>query len=157
MSCFPASENDLDQFRAGSGLNLYFCAIVRTLPVHTRLLTGLVLLAFIAQSFSRTWVVADYWLHTGYYAAHCENKARPELHCNGKCQMMKNMRAEERKDAENQERLSEKFDNLPLSSKHFIADLVAPTILLGLTSTPPYSSAGPLNGHGPAMLRPPAA
>lgn len=138
-------------------MNVYFCPALHPKPLHIRICAGLVLLAFFLQSFSRTWVVADYWLNTGYYAAHCENKARPEMHCNGKCQMMKNIKAEERKDAENQERLSEKFENGPLSSKHFLAEIHAPVQLMTSAKHAPFMVAAPCSGHTSGLLRPPAA
>ena len=37
------------------------------------------------------------------YAKNCINKARPKLHCNGKCQMMKKMRKRKKK-KQNQDR-----------------------------------------------------
>jgi hypothetical protein len=148
-------SHDLDQVGWKSSTNYYFCLALHHRPLHIHLFTGLVLLAFIAQSFSRTWVVADYWLKTGYYAARCVNKSRPELHCNGKCQMMKNLRAEEKKDAESQERLSQKFDPAPLSSKHFFSDLTISTIRLGLPALPTYIAGKPSHGHVPGLLRPP--
>ena len=150
-------SHDPDQLCRNFGTNHYFCSALHRRPQYIHLFTGLVLLAFIAQSFSRTWVVADYWLNTGYYAARCVNKARPDVHCNGKCQMMKNMRAEERKDAESQERLSQKFDSAPLSSKHFFSDLILSTTRLGLSSQPTCVSGRPSNGHVPGLLRPPVA
>jgi hypothetical protein len=109
------------------------------------------------QSYSRTWIVLDYWLNTGYYAAHCVNKSRPELRCNGKCIMMKKILAEEQKDAENQQRLSEKFDTGPLSSQHFFADLGALTFRVANNPHTMHVIARPSNGHVPGLLRPPAA
>lgn len=49
----------------------------------------------------------DYFTNTGAYAKNCENKARPAMHCNGKCQMMKKLKQEDKKDAENSERKAE--------------------------------------------------
>lgn len=65
------------------------------------------LLAFAMQTFSRAIVVFDYTLNTKAYARNCENKARPKLHCNGKCQMMKKLKGEERKDQQNPDRKAE--------------------------------------------------
>jgi hypothetical protein len=148
---------DFPQFRGIFKPRGYFCVALQHHAIHTRLFTCFILMAFLVQSFSRTWVVADYWLNTGYYAARCENKARPEMHCNGKCQMMKKIRAEERKDAENQERLSEKFDAAPLSSKHFFTEwqLLSwhVTLLPGFVK----SLTLHLTGHTHGILRPPIA
>ncbi|MES1218257.1 MAG: hypothetical protein ABUT20_22315 [Bacteroidota bacterium] len=87
-----------------------------------RQLTAFVLLAaFLAQTFSRTFVIADYYTNTAKYAKNCINKARPQMHCNGKCQMMKKLQEQEKKDQENQERKSENKNEILLSSKSFFA------------------------------------
>jgi hypothetical protein len=87
-----------------------------------RQLTAIIFLAaFLAQTFSRTFVIADYYTNTSKYAKNCENKARPKLHCNGKCQMMKKLQQEEKKDQENPERKSENKNEIILSTKSFFA------------------------------------
>lgn len=40
----------------------------------------------------------DYYTNTASFAKNCINKARPMLHCNGKCQMMKKLQQEEKKE-----------------------------------------------------------
>ncbi len=65
------------------------------------------LLAFALQTFSRAIIVFDYTVNSKSYARNCENKTRPQLHCNGKCQMMKKLKQEERKDQQNPERKAE--------------------------------------------------
>jgi hypothetical protein len=79
--------------------------------------------AFSAQSFSRAFVVFDYFANTKTYAKNCENKARPKMHCNGKCQMMKKLKQEEKKEAQNPERKAENKDDLVLSSRSFYPSL----------------------------------
>lgn len=63
----------------------------------------------------------DYVLNTGAYAKNCENKARPKMHCNGKCQMMKKLKQEEKKDQQNPDRKLENKSEVTLSSKSFFA------------------------------------
>lgn len=75
-------------------------------------------------------IIADYYTNTEKYAANCENKARPKMHCNGKCQMMKKLKQEEKKDQENPERKSENKNEVLLSSKSFFASLVLPVLQL---------------------------
>ena len=58
-------------------------------------MASILLLAFMASSFCRAVIVMDYYANTGVYAKNCENKARPKMRCNGKCQMMKRLAAEE--------------------------------------------------------------
>ena len=43
------------------------------------------------------------------------------MHCNGKCQMMKKLQQEEKKDQENQERKSDNKNEIILSTKSFFA------------------------------------
>jgi len=69
--------------------------------------TILLLLAFLTQTFSKSFIVAGYYANTAAYAKNCENKARPKLHCNGRCQMMKKLKQEENKDKQNPERKSD--------------------------------------------------
>jgi hypothetical protein len=81
-----------------------------------------ILTAFLAQTFSKTFVVMDYYANTAAFAKNCENKARPAMHCNGQCQMMKKLKAQEKKDAENAERKgSPKME--VISSKAFFASI----------------------------------
>ena len=64
----------------------------------------LLLAALLLQSFNRMLVIGDYYINTGSYAVNCENKAKVEIHCNGKCQMTKKLKQEEEKDKNNPQR-----------------------------------------------------
>ena len=92
------------------------------------------LVAFALQTFSSAFVVLDYAANTKAYASKCENKARPGMHCNGKCQMMKKLAKEEKKDEQNPERKGEN-KNETLSTKSFFTTS-AP--LLRLIEMPEY-------------------
>ena len=52
----------------------------------------LLLTALFAQSFSRSILLADYLVNIELYKKKCINKAKPMLHCNGKCQMLKKLK-----------------------------------------------------------------
>jgi hypothetical protein len=69
--------------------------------------------------------MADYLLNTNVYAKNCENKARPKMHCNGKCQMMKKIREEESKNQQNSERKAENLKQV-LSSQSSFATVSKP-------------------------------
>jgi len=75
--------------------------------------------ALIAQSFSRSLVLADYMVNLDTYKKNCENKSKPMLHCNGKCQMLKKMKKQEGDTGSNA--TAPKFNEveLVLSSKSF--------------------------------------
>ena len=72
-----------------------------------QLTAALLLLAFTTSSFCKTAIVVGYYTNTAAFAKNCINKARPKMHCNGKCQMMKKLAQEEKKDQGNTERKPE--------------------------------------------------
>lgn len=64
----------------------------------------ILLVAFAMQVFNRNVIIADYYTNTITYAKNCVNKANPKMRCNGKCQMIKKLQHEEKKDQQNPER-----------------------------------------------------
>ena len=71
-----------------------------------RQITALFLIvSFVAQTFCGGLVMINYYTNTAAFAKNCINKAKPKMHCNGKCQMMKKMQEEEKKEQENTERI----------------------------------------------------
>ena len=85
--------------------------------------TGIILLlAFVAQTFSKTFIVAGYYANKAAYAKNCENKARPKMNCNGKCQVMKKLQQEEKQDKQNPDRKTDHKEEI-LSSKSFFTTL----------------------------------
>jgi hypothetical protein len=72
--------------------------------LYGQLIVILFLASFLAQTYSRFFIIADYYANTAKYAALCENKAILNMHCNGKCQMMKKLKQDEKDQQENQER-----------------------------------------------------
>lgn len=64
----------------------------------------ILLIAFAIQSFQMGGIVVGYYLNTDVYAKKCENKAKPILNCNGKCQMAKKILEEQKKDEQAPER-----------------------------------------------------
>jgi len=63
------------------------------LPIFTamfkKITATILLLAFVSQTFAGPFIMLDYFVNTAAYAKNCINKARPKMHCNGKCQAMK--------------------------------------------------------------------
>lgn len=66
------------------------------------------MLAFVAQTFNNGFVMLNYYMNTAAFAKDCVNKAKPKMHCNGKCQMMKKLQQEEKNDQQMPERKLEK-------------------------------------------------
>lgn len=83
------------------------------------LLVCTLLVAFAMQTFQKGFIVLDYYTNSTAYAKDCENKSRPLLHCNGKCQMMKKLRQEEKKDQQNPERKSENKNETLWAASYF--------------------------------------
>lgn len=80
------------------------------------------LLTFMGQTFSNALIVADYYINTASFKVNCENKDKPQLHCNGQCQMTKQLEKENKKDQANPDRKSENKAEV-LSSKSFYAEI----------------------------------
>ncbi|MGB4843427.1 MAG: hypothetical protein WBP16_03115 [Ferruginibacter sp.] len=90
---------------------------------------SILLIAFIAQTFTGPFIWLDYMANTAAYAQNCINKAKPKMHCNGQCQAMKKIQEEEKKDQQNSERKSESKTQV-LSSKSFYAIIPAGIAIL---------------------------
>ena len=64
-----------------------------------RCVSAIILLcAFAVQSFNGVFIVLSYYANTAAYSKDCVNKFMPQLHCQGKCVMMKKMIEAEKKD-----------------------------------------------------------
>ena len=78
--------------------------------VFAYLLAGLVLL----QTFSRELLVADFYANRAEITArYCVNKARPMLHCDGKCYFAKQLKKQEERQNKSIGPLKERLDMLP--------------------------------------------
>lgn len=65
-------------------------------------LVPLLIFLMLAQSFGKCFVVIEYNLNKDFIAKNlCVNKAKPKMHCNGKCQMMKKLAEEENQNSTN--------------------------------------------------------
>ncbi len=65
----------------------------------TRLISILFLSSILIQSFSRIFILVEYELNKEYITnIFCENKSEPQLQCNGKCHLMKQLKAEDEKE-----------------------------------------------------------
>ncbi len=74
------------------------------------LLAALVLL----QTFSRELLVVDFTLNQAAITARfCVNKARPALHCDGKCYFAKKLRQQEERESKSAGPLKERLEMLP--------------------------------------------
>ena len=83
-----------------------------------------------AQHFSRVVVLADYMTNMERYKKDCVNKAKPMLHCNGKCQVKLKLEAQDRE--KRQRSSSQKLIELDyaLSSKSFFPEILYSSMLM---------------------------
>lgn len=58
----------------------------------------LLITAMLTQSLSRGIIVLSYFTNKEAYERYCVNKARPQLHCDGKCQVAQKIKQEEERD-----------------------------------------------------------
>lgn len=90
-----------------------------------RLSVFTLLLILSVQCFHKGFVVLDFYWNQSYIAkVLCENKDKPKLKCGGKCQLMKQLKKEEKKE---QQLPNLKWDGKEqvLSSKSFFATIVS--------------------------------
>ena len=77
--------------------------------MYRQLLAAILMLAFTVQTFNQGLIVFGFYANQDAIANKlCVNKAKPKMLCHGKCQLMKKLQEEEKKDKENSER---KIDN----------------------------------------------
>ena len=85
-----------------------------------KLAAWVILVGLILQNFSGATILASYYINSAAYAKNCENRDKPIMHCNGKCQMMKQMKQAEKKDASDPVRKLE-LRFIAFSSKSYFA------------------------------------
>jgi len=102
---------------------------------------SILLIAFVAQTFTGPFIMLDYFVNTAAYAENCVNKAKPKLQCNGQCQAMKKIQEEEKKDQQNSERKAEGKTSV-LSSKSFYATVPPGTVEINSNKKLSSSSDG---------------
>lgn len=81
-------------------------------------LTAYVMLTLVLlQTFSREVLVVDYALNrTSITARFCVNKARPQLHCDGKCYFAKQLKKQQDREDKLPNPLKERLEMLPAAA-----------------------------------------
>lgn len=117
------------------------------------ILTFLVML----QSFSQWLIMAEYALNKNFIAKNlCINKARPQLRCHGKCQMMKKLAEEEKENGTDHSGLVSKL-KLP---EVFFSDLHSVLLSPGATPVAEYNGYNRIHLYSApqsSVFRPPSA
>jgi hypothetical protein len=105
------------------------------------------------QTFSRFVVEADYFLNKSYIAkVLCINKERPQIHCNGKCYLAKQLKAEQKKD---QQTPISKKSNIDLQWFDVPTTPQFTNITEDKITTHLPASAADLSSFHPAIFHPP--
>ncbi|MBO9633375.1 MAG: hypothetical protein J7578_09670 [Chitinophagaceae bacterium] len=96
----------------------------------------LLLFAITVQTFHKAIIVIDFYRNQEYIARNlCENRFRPQLHCDGHCLLAKKLQAAEKKEQRNPESKLENKQEV-VSSRSFYPVLISNTIE---TITPQYA------------------
>lgn len=90
----------------------------------------LLLAAFTIQSFSKVFLVLNYYANNAAYAKQCVNKFVPKMNCNGQCLLMKKIQAEQNKEQKNPELKLENKNEVFFATKYssFISQLIPTSI-----------------------------
>ena len=133
----------------------YFCRcptwfVFRVKACFAYLLTALVLL----QTFSRELLVVDFTLNQATITARfCVNKARPQLHCDGKCYFAKKLKQQEERENKAPSPLKERLEMLPAAFSGIQLPAAQPVVRVAVRYAPWVSGcyAAPLG----AVFHPP--
>jgi hypothetical protein len=103
----------------------------------------LLFFALLANTFSRSFVLADYLVNIKSYREKCINKTKPMMHCNGKCQVAKKIKSQEGdRSREGSEMPKFNQPEIVLSSKSFFPtiDIISDNIIPFYTFIISFSS-----------------
>jgi hypothetical protein len=101
-------------------ISFYLCVRIM---VFRRLIASLLLLTILVQTCDKLLIIADFYANQDYISRFlCENRARPEMHCCGKCVLRKKLAQQQKGNADNQERRAETGVQV-VSSRTFFPEL----------------------------------
>ena len=104
----------------------------------------LLLLAFMASTFSKAVIVADFYANQDYIAKNlCENRGNPMLHCCGRCKLKKRLAREDNQDQNNPERRAENKEVLFVEGAE--VSLKAPFVLAVIVPYGAFVGRGPVD------------
>lgn len=98
----------------------------------------ILLLAVLAQTFRSAEVIFSYHLNKSYITENfCVNKANPEMHCNGKCHLKKELKESEQNEEKNPVSVKQ-FHELLLAYDNPGTDFLKPVALVTSLSVPSF-------------------
>ena len=86
-----------------------------------KIIASILLFAFLGQTFNQEWYYLGYLLQKKAYMEQCVNKARPQMHCNGKCLLMKQIGEQEKKEQAPALKFASRVEVLPAKSSFLLS------------------------------------
>lgn len=118
---------------------------------------SILILLLMTQAFSHWFVVMAFNINKEYIAKNlCENRYRPQLHCNGNCVLMKKMKQAEKQEQDAPSAVKIDVLSIFLSSRSFFDPELVPVFI---PKTPYFTtthSAKPID-RAIAIFHPPSA
>jgi hypothetical protein len=107
--------------------------------------------------FSRYVVTAAFYINQSYIAQNlCENRDKPQLQCNGHCQLSKKLKDEQRKEQENPERKAENKSEIFYPAHESANNMAAAFRVVDRNYILPISIGMPVD-QAQSVFHPPAA
>jgi len=109
--------------------------------------------AMLLQVMSKTIIASEFALNEKFISeTFCENKAKPMMHCNGKCYLKKEMNADEKRQAPVNSLLKEKFEI------QFFKEIIPADFSVFVTSQPVQSTlfSETITGFDCGIFHPPS-
>lgn len=116
---------------------------------------SIIIISLFAHSIGNIFFVADYYINPAKYEKNCINKSKPELKCNGKCQLMKKIQAEEKKEKQNAEKELANSIHITLYNKNYFVSVEEKEIL-HKTLQPEYNNTFKPNSFISSVFHPPS-
>lgn len=121
-----------------------------------RCIAFLLLLAFGAMSFSQAVVEVNFYANQATIAKTlCENRDKPMMHCNGRCQLCKRLAKQDNQDKDNPERKAENRNEVLFCPE--TRSLLGPTSIYFISSLYSAMTSGKPIDRASAIFHPPAA
>ena len=121
----------------------------------TRILSILLLSIFLFQNFTKVFILANYQLNKEYIAANlCENKNKPQLNCEGHCQLKKQLEKDEKQQQSPVNPIKEK-NEVQLCADKKSSFSFFPSLIL--TETAPFENSYISGKHLLSVFHPPTA
>lgn len=109
------------------------------------------------QTFSQWFVLGAFKINQAYIAKNtCENRFRPQMHCNGNCVLMKKLKEQEKEEQNSQGSVKLEVSTVVLSSRSFFPALPATLFYCYKSSFPAFNTGNPIDRTS-AIFHPPQA